>query len=477
MLEQQTELEACSLSPIYFLNQYGKILDANQGILPFKLWNHQTEALNDFLEYRKIICLKSRQVGWTWLLAGYDLWKALFTEGANIILLSKNEQAASEKLGYITFIHSQLPDFLRPRKGSDQTTLVSFPSVNSKIRALAAVASAGVGFGQATLIDADEWDLWDDQDAVRRNYAEIKPMIDMAGQHIIGSAINKYEQETKFKELLIKALAGEGGYHPMFIAYDVIPGRDEKWYEQQKQEYDQWEIEGRYPKTIQEALAAPGLVALFDTKALEDMRAGCQSPIAIERNGLVKIYSNYIPGHRYCLVVDPAEGVDDPSVGKIICDGINAEVAAEFSGRIPITEQSLIFYELYERYQKPFTVVERNAIGLSLIDKMIALGISNWFYHDKQKTKHGWWTGVNRPPMIAELSDVVYQRHVREMNPNAIEEFRNFIRTKKHPEGEARGGAHDDHVMCWAMFFQARKNMTHGTGEFTTFKYKVTDGK
>jgi hypothetical protein len=474
LLENRLERRACKKDPLYFLLKYGKILDANEGIIPFKLWEHQIASLNLLTSHKLLIFLKARQIGMTWLMAGYSLWKALFHTGANVILLSKNEEAAGETLGYIKFIHSQLPDFLRVTRYPDQGSLIGFPAVHSKIRALPAVSSAGIGFGQASLIVADEWDLWNDQEDVRRNYAEIKPMIDRAGQFVILSAVNKYEQDTKFKEIWLRAKEGENNFYPQFWDCFVVPGRDLAWYEEQKKEYDQWELEGRYPKTEQEALAAPQLVCRFEVSALNAMQEDCKSPLRIERNGLVKIYKEPATNVRYCLVVDPSEGAYDPA-GGMVADWATCEKVAEFHGKIPLDEQAQIAYDFYERYNQPYTAVERNAQGIALVERLKTQGITNWFFCDKQHQKEGWWTSnTTRPVMITDLAEAVRLRQIREPNEQALSQFHSFIRTKKKPEGEARGGAHDEYVMEWAIFLQIRKHINPHRGSFKSYIRKET---
>ncbi len=475
------ERARCKDSPIYFLKKYGKVKDAEKGIIPYEDWPHLTETLRALREHRLVIILKARQIGMTWLTAGYALWMALFHEGSNVVLLSKGEPQAAETLDYIRFMHNQLPSFLQVTLQPDQSSLIGFPKMHSKIRALAAVASAGIGFGGASLIVNDEWDLWDEQDKVRRNYAEIKPMIDKSGQMLILSAINKYDQDTKFKELFLQARAGENNFYPLFFSYDVLAYRDKGWYEQQKREYDQWELEGRYPKTWQEALSAPELVCRFDVQKLKEMETDTRfGPLSEEQNGLIKIYKEGVAGRRYCLIADPSEGYEnsDPCAGQVI-DWATCEKVAEFHGRVPIDEQAVILKGFYDNYYQPFTAIERNAPGLNLITKLQELGLKTWYYCDKAREKAGWYTsggsgqGGNRPVMITDLADAIFKRQLREPNPEALDEFHTFIRTKKKREGEARSGAHDEYVIMWAIFLQIRNAMPTGGQSVYVSKYTM----
>ena len=413
------------------------------------------EVLDAIAIHRLVVILKARQIYMTWTMAGNALWEALFIKGARIILLSKKEDAAAEMLDYVRIMHSQLPPFLKAKIGKDQSTLLTFPDMNTKIRALATTADAGVGFGQASLIVADEWDFHDEAE---RNYAEIKPMIDHGGRFIALSAPNKYDTDTKFKEIWFRAKAKENNFHPIFIPYDVIPDRDEAWYAEQSKEYDKWELEGRYPKTEEEAMSAPQLVCRFDTQALDGMREMARGRIPVERKGLASIYKDYQAGLHYILTVDSSEGVEDPCACGVF-EERSMERVAGFSAKIRVDDQAILIKDLYDLYNEPFTTVERrDPAGALLIEKLIGMGVTNW--HCYKPDQPGWWTGsLTRPIMINDLANAIHARLVVEPSEDVIKQFYTFIKTKRKPDGEARKGQHDDWVIVWAMAWQLRKVM------------------
>jgi len=80
--EQLIEFDLCfrddgGLS--YFINTYVKIEDPILGEwIPFDLWPTQVTTLNLLLSNRLVIILKARQLGLTWLVLAYFLWKMLF---------------------------------------------------------------------------------------------------------------------------------------------------------------------------------------------------------------------------------------------------------------------------------------------------------------------------------------------------------------------------------------------------------------
>jgi len=401
-------------------------------------------------------------------MAGYSLWRALFQEGANILMLSKGENEASEMLDYSRFIHSQLPDFLQVGKGKDQASLLTFPSANSKIRALPATEDAGLGFGGATMLILDEWEF---HPYAPENYVQIKPMIDAGGQLIILSAVDKLNNNTKFKEIYNKARYGENNFYRVFLPYNLLDYRTEEWYQQQRKEYDDWEIEGLYPRTEEEALSAPALICRFDKVALKAMLGEHFNPIRIEWNGWVKIYKESVAGRKYCFPIDPSEGSYDPSLGVVI-DAQTHEEVAKYHGKIPIDDQARIIYELWGRYNKPYLAPERNASGLTLIEKLKDMGVTNWYYCDKKKEKQGWWTSsANRGLMLQDLAENIRLRQYRIADEDEINEFLSFIRTDKHPDGKAMGGCHDEAPIVWAIYTQIRKSMPAGEMRVVSFRY------
>ncbi|KKK79909.1 hypothetical protein LCGC14_2828780, partial [marine sediment metagenome] len=372
-------------------SKYGKINDEEKGPIPPIVFPHLRKMCRLLEENRLLMILKARQIYMTWFMAHYALWVALFRSGAKVLMLSRGENEAAETLAYCAFIHRNLPDYLRLKKGKDQSSLITFPTMSSQIRALASTEKSGIGFGGASLVILDEWDF---HPYAKENYPEIKPMIDAGGrrQLVILSAVNKLDSETKFKEIWHKASQGENNFKAHFISYDVIPYRDKSWYNQQKMDYDPLDMATRYPKTVEEALSAAADMARFNQESLKEMRRDdVRKPIEVRENGLVKIFKPSVAGRKYCFAIDSSEGEYDPSWGKII-DWRTCESVAEFHGKITVDEQARLAFALWEEYGKPYMSVERNGDGRRLIDKLVAMGITDRYWYKTTKDKLGYYT-------------------------------------------------------------------------------------
>ena len=459
----------CHLDPLYFIVTYGSILDTVKGKIPFTPYPHLIKIINMVEENQSTIILKGRQEGFTSTMAHYALWFALFHTGSHIVILSRSEEAANKTLASSKFAWRNLPRVLKTPPGRDQSSLLEFPAIDTQIRTCAATETAGIGFGDARLVIMYEFAF---HRAGRRNYDAIRPMIGAGGGRklVIGSAPNVQadDQESKFKELYIQAVAGDNSFAHLFIGFGCMPYHTQEWYDNEAKNYDKLAMFTRYPRTEQEALTSAKDLCRFDVASLQELinDARTWQPLEIRQNGIIKIYKKPVAGRRYCFSIDPARGGGDPSVG-LIFDWQTSEEVAEFCGKISVDEQARIAWDLYREYNDAYCAPERNADGERLIEKLQSFGVKNFYYepNDKKHEKPGWWTsGHNRPIMIGELADSIARKDIRLHNPAALEQFFYFVRTDRKPEGEATKGANDDYVIATAMALQIRKSMPSGEG-------------
>jgi len=84
------EKQRCKKSFLSFL-RYVQILeppthDNIGGVIKFELWEHLKEAIKLLLTEKLIIWLKARQVGASWLISAYDLWRAMSQVGTRVMI-------------------------------------------------------------------------------------------------------------------------------------------------------------------------------------------------------------------------------------------------------------------------------------------------------------------------------------------------------------------------------------------------------
>lgn len=353
------------MSVTYFLTRYCKIKDTDLGVIPFDLWPHQQEVLINLVDKRLLVILKARQIGMTWLVAGYALYRAIFYQSANIIIVSKDEQAAGEVLDYCRFMHSQLPSFLAPSYDRNRLALLSFPRLGSKVRALSATSAAGVGFGSASLVILDENDF---HPYAEENYVEIKPMIDAGGgrQLIILSAPNRTKLVSSFKTIYRGARSGNNNFFPIFLGYDVVPGRDYKWYKRMEKDYDKVDMETRYPVCEEEAMSVTSAGKFFNAEKLKEMSEDVEPVKNVTdfdtRSGLIKIWKQPIPSEKYVCFTDPSMGKEDPFCTTVL-RAKTLEKVCEAHGMLPADEVAVVHDEISRYYNEARHSYENNAIA------------------------------------------------------------------------------------------------------------------
>ena len=180
--------------------EYVQVLEPppGRGVIPFERWPHLVEVCDFLNEEKLIVWLKSRQTGASWLLGAYALWTAMYKEGALVLLLSQGEEESKVLLSKSRFIYERLPEGLKTTLGTDSRQELTFPTMESGIRALPSTDKAGRS-ATASLVILDEADFHEHLEA---NYAAVKPTIDDGGgQLIMVSTSNAQNARSMFKRV------------------------------------------------------------------------------------------------------------------------------------------------------------------------------------------------------------------------------------------------------------------------------------
>ena len=85
------EYQKCAGDPIYFMKKYCMIQHPVRGKIPFHLYQFQERTLDQFAEHRYNVILKSRQTGISTLTAGFSLWKMLFNQDFNVLVIATKQ--------------------------------------------------------------------------------------------------------------------------------------------------------------------------------------------------------------------------------------------------------------------------------------------------------------------------------------------------------------------------------------------------
>ena len=106
----------CKDDPIYFLENYVKIVHVDEGLVPFKMYDFQKNLVNAITENRNVIVKTGRQVGKTTTTIGWLLHYILFNQEKIVGILANKAITAREILGRVQTSYQHLPKFLQQSK-------------------------------------------------------------------------------------------------------------------------------------------------------------------------------------------------------------------------------------------------------------------------------------------------------------------------------------------------------------------------
>ena len=111
--EQVKEYAKCMENPLYFIQEYVKIISLDEGLVPFKMYNFQKEMGGTFHSNRFTICKLPRQSGKSTTIIAYLLHYVLFNPSVNVAILANKAATARDLLGRLQLAYEHLPKWLQ----------------------------------------------------------------------------------------------------------------------------------------------------------------------------------------------------------------------------------------------------------------------------------------------------------------------------------------------------------------------------
>jgi len=438
---------ACAANVAYFTHHYCLIDDA-QGLgeggaaMPFRLWPAQVGVLRTLTHHKRIIILKARQLGISWLCCAYALWLCLFHPGKVVLLFSKGKMEAIELLRRVGVLYDRLPDWMKqdlPARIKDNTEAHEW-SNGSRIQSMPATESAGRSF-TASLIVLDEFAFmtWGG-----KLYTAAKPTIDAGGQMIVLSTAKGIG--NAFHQLWLRASSHANDFRAVFLPYTARPGRGGDWRARQIAESVRpEEVLQEYPATATESFIASGRArfqkAWIEAQAVGKVEAQVLAGVLAHIPG-VEVYAWPQAGAEYVLCADVAEGGEggDWDDGVVMERATRREVAS-IRGQWEPRVFAAYLSELSTFYNRAMVTPERNNHGHAVIGKLLDLGARVGVAEDG---KYGWLTNSKTKPMMIDyLAEVLKDGLACFNSGTAIHEM-SIYETKPDGGTGAPSGYYDD---------------------------------
>lgn len=456
-IDVRAEVEKCRASAEYFIHNYVVIDDVggeNGGEQPFHLWPEQRDALRHLERESRVIFLKARQLGITWLCLGYALWLMLFRDGQPVLLFSQGQVEAGEMLRRLKAMYERLPGWLSaelPRRVLDNASSQGWAN-NSWCKCLPATARAGRSF-TAALVLMDEAAH---QQTGGKLYAALKACVGDKGQLFVVSSANGHD--GFFDVLWEKAQAGLNAFRAIFLSWRARPGRDEAWRLRQFAESADPElVKQEYPDNPSEAFVASGRtrfrpewVSAQHARALPPLRPGdFDHPKALAHLDGFAAYLPNLGGRSFAIGADVAEGDGGDYSAATVIDRDTREEFAHLHGHWEPGEFAEKLAAVSSYYRAAEIVVERNNHGHAVLLRLgqlcperVAKG------HDG---KAGWLTNkLTKPQSIDLLAEGLRDGTIAVRTPATLDEMRNYS-VLDGGKTSAPEGKHDDRVMSWAV--------------------------
>jgi hypothetical protein len=378
------EIYKCSKSPAYFIHNYVKILDdRTRQWVPFKLYPAQQHVVDVLTKYKYIILLKSRQFGASTLIGGaYFLWLDLFSDNAHNLVLSKSEREAQVlMMDRFKPMFRNLPAWMKPAPDKSLPDSKSEFALSNGAKMFSLPTSAGDSYtARACMVDEAAL-VHNSKTPLSDVLLAVQPTIAAGGQLILVSKPDKSRPDSTFNSIFKAAMKRENEFFPIFVPWDAVPWRDDKWYADT--EAFSISIDGtrdfvteNYPGNVEEALAPKELdkrlpashiqQCFVELKPLKEDELWIKQVPDISN---LMIYKQPEMGKQYIITADAAEG--NPSSDMSCADVWDWETGEQVANLAWRYEPSVFGYyiDLVGQYFNNAPVFpERNNHGHSLIN-------------------------------------------------------------------------------------------------------------
>ncbi len=438
------EYKKCMDDPIYFAEEYVKVISLDDGLVPFKLYPYQKEMFGHFNEHRFSIVLACRQSGKSISACAYLLWYAIFHPEKTIAVLANKGATAREMLSRITLMLENIPFFLQPGSKALNKGSLEF-SNNSRIIAAATSGSSIRGMS-VNLLYLDEFAF---VERASEFYTSTYPVVS-AGRDtkvIITSTANGIGNQ--FHKIWEGAVQTINEFISFRVDWWDVPGRDENWKKETIANTSQLQFDQEFGNTF---------FGTGDTLINAETLLGFRAKPYIEtlENGDLKVYSKPTEKHDYIMTVDVSKGRgQDYSTFNLIDISVRpfAQVAVYRNNTISPLLFPNIIYKYAKSYNNAYVVIESNDQGTV---------VCNGLYHDLEYENVHVESAIKANAIGIEITrktkrlgcsaikDILENNKLSIVDDTTILEISTF--EARGQSYEASDGNHDDLMMNLVMF-------------------------
>ena len=347
------EYARCMKDPVYFIQQYIKIVSLDEGLISFKLYDFQKEMVGTFHNNRFTICKLPRQSGKSTTIIAYLLHYVLFNPSVNVAILANKAATARDLLGRLQLAYENLPKWLQQGVMSWNKGSLELEN-GSKILASSTSASAVRG-GSYNIIFLDEF-AYVPANVAEQFFSSVYPTIS-SGKTTKVMIVSTPHGMNMFYKLWNDAENERNSYIPIDVHWSEVPGRDAAWKEEtiKNTSASQFntEFECEFLGSI-DTLITPQKLRTMSYKNPTQSNAG------------IDLYDKPEPGRTYMLTADVSRGTKNDYSAFLVFDvsEMPYRIVAKYRDNEikPLLFPSKI-YDIARAYNQAFVLIEINDIG------------------------------------------------------------------------------------------------------------------
>ena len=454
--EQIIEFLKCKGDPVYFANNYMKIVSLDEGLVQFKPYDFQEKLIERFHDNRFNICKMPRQTGKSTTSVAYLLHYVVFNDSVNVGILANKAATARDLLGRLQTAYENLPKWMQQgiiawNKGSLEL------ENGSKILAASTSASAvrGMSFN---ILFLDEFAFVPNHIA-EDFFSSVYPTI-TSGKTTKVIMVSTPRGMNHFYRYWHDAERKKNEYVPTDVHWSQVPGRDAEWKRQTiantSEQQFKIEFECEFLGSVNTLIAATKLRNLV-----------YENPI--KRNAGLDIYEDPIKEHNYIMTVDVARGLGNDYSAFIVFDTTEFpyKVVAKYRNNEikPMLFPNIIL-DVAKGYNGAFLLIEVNDIGdqvasilqydLEYDNLLMATmrgrngQIVGQVFSGKKTQLGVRMTSAVKKLGCSNLKTLVEDDKILISDYDIIAELTTFA--QKHNSFEAEEGCNDDLAMCLVIF-------------------------
>lgn len=357
--EQLEEYMKCSQDPVYFIKKYVKIVNLNEGLVPFELYDFQERFVNTMHSNRFVISKFPRQSGKSTTVIAYILHTVLFNPDQNVAILANKLATARELLHRLKLAYEYLPHWIQQGVRSWNKGSIELEN-NSKILA-SATSSSAVRGSSFNMILLDEF-AYVPFNIADEFFSSVYPTIS-SGKNTKVIVVSTPKGMNLYYKMWTDAVNGRNEYVPVEVFWDEVPGRDEAWKEQTIKNTSEEQFRVEF-----ECDFVGSIHTLISPKKLKTLTFN--SPIHKNDEGY-KVYEKPKKDGNYILIADTSRGTGNDYHAFTVIDLTHSpyRVVATFRNNLmPPALYPTAIMAAAKQFNNAMVLIEINDIGSQVSD-------------------------------------------------------------------------------------------------------------